>query len=226
LEQIATNYVEELRRFQPEGPYFLGGFCFGGVLALEVAQQLSQAGQEVALVVMIQSMHPASASFDPTTTTVQRWWHRTTKRLALERDNLAYRGTNYIYERLRRVWEVGRARTELALDRVTANGRSRIHASMPYILESLTIEHDRAFDEHVPRPYHGDVVLFRASRQLSGLLADSTLGWKGVIHGGLDVCDIPGHQQNLLIEPNVSRLAAELAARLRLVEQRYESRIG
>ena len=226
LEQIAASYIEELRRFQPEGPYFLGGFCFGGVLALEVAQQLSQAGQEVGLVVMIQSMHPASASFDPSTTIVERWWHRTTKRLALERANLAYRGTSYIYERLRRVWDVGRARTELALDRATANGRPRTRTSMPYILESLTIEHDRAFEAYVPRPYRGDVVLFRASRQLSGLLADSTLGWKGVIQGRLDVCDIPGHQQNLLIEPNVSPLAAELTARLQLVEQRDESTIS
>src|SRR5262249_16211528 len=65
IEGMAAAYIAEIRSVQPEGPYFLGGFCFGGVVALEAAQQLSAAGQEVALVAMIQSIHPPSARFQP-----------------------------------------------------------------------------------------------------------------------------------------------------------------
>jgi len=115
MEEMAALYLEEVRSLQPEGPYYLGGFCFGGVLALEAAQQLSAAGQEVALVVMIQSMHPASARFKPDTTVLQRWWYRTKQRMSLERENLSYRGTGYIQERCRRFWghRLGQGRNPL-----------------------------------------------------------------------------------------------------------------
>lgn len=86
---------------------------------------------------------------------------------------------------------------------------------MAYILEILGIEHDRAFDNYVPRPYPGDVLLFRASKQLPGMISDSSLGWRPVIKGNLKICELPGHQQNILVEPRVARLAEELTARLR-----------
>jgi len=85
---------------------------------------------------------------------------------------------------------------------------------MAYILELLGMEHDRAFMSYVPRPYNGDVLLFRASKQLPGMLADRSLGWKEVIKGHLEICELPGHQQNILVEPRVVRLAEELQSRL------------
>ena len=54
LETMAEAYVRSLRAVQPEGPYLLGGFCGGGILAFEVAQQLHAAGQAVELVAMIE----------------------------------------------------------------------------------------------------------------------------------------------------------------------------
>jgi len=85
---------------------------------------------------------------------------------------------------------------------------------MAYILELLGMEHDRAFMNYVPHPYNGDVLLFRATKQLPGMLADRSLGWKEVIHGCLEICELPGHQQNILVEPRVMRLAEELQSRL------------
>ena len=85
---------------------------------------------------------------------------------------------------------------------------------MAYILELLGMEHDRAFMSYVPRPYNGDVLLFRASKQLPGMLADRSLGWKEVIRGHLEICELAGHQQNILVEPRVMRLAEELQSRL------------
>src|SRR6202012_2860889 len=87
-------------------------------------------------------------------------------------------------------------------------------SSMPYILETLAIEHDKAFERYEPKQYSGNAVLFRTSKQLSGLLADETLGWNQCVEGKLNVCEVSGHQQNMLLEPNVSRLAAELESRL------------
>ena len=46
VEDMAARYVREIRLLQPEGPYFLGGHCLGGVIAFEMAQQLHAAGSE------------------------------------------------------------------------------------------------------------------------------------------------------------------------------------
>jgi thioesterase domain-containing protein/acyl carrier protein len=210
LKDMAAAYITELRSLQPEGPYFLGGFCFGGLLALEVAQQLTAAGQEVGLLAMIQSVHPEAWRFKPGITIFQRAWYQASKRISLELDNLSHRNKGYIAERLRHVSGVLRARMAIAVDGLT--GREHQDPSrlpMQYILEVLGKEHENALQGWVPRPYEGRVVLFRASKQLSGRVADQYLGWKGVFNGNLEVREIPGHQQNLLLEPNVLRLAAE-----------------
>jgi acyl carrier protein len=56
--ELAKRYLAEIRRFQPNGPYYLGGFCFGGTIVFEIAQQLQAAGEEVALLALIE---PAAA---------------------------------------------------------------------------------------------------------------------------------------------------------------------
>ena len=53
IEDTAASYIREMREIQPEGPYFLGGFCFGGVIAFEMARQLRAQGQDVALVAIL-----------------------------------------------------------------------------------------------------------------------------------------------------------------------------
>jgi len=56
IEAMAAAYIKLMRSVQPQGPYLLGGFCAGGLLAYEVAQQLRAAGQAVDLLVLIDPM--------------------------------------------------------------------------------------------------------------------------------------------------------------------------
>ncbi|ABX06605.1 amino acid adenylation domain [Herpetosiphon aurantiacus DSM 785] len=60
IEVMASHYIEEIRTVQPDGPYLLGGWSFGGVVALEMAQQLILQGQDVALLTLIDSQPPAA----------------------------------------------------------------------------------------------------------------------------------------------------------------------
>jgi thioesterase domain-containing protein/acyl carrier protein len=220
LEDMAEAHLAELRSLQPEGPYFLGGYCLGGLLALEAAQQLSAVGEEVALVVLIQSINPAYARFNPDLTMFKRCWYRTSKRIDLELEHLHHRGFTHILERCRRTWDIALARTAITFDNWMGNGRGRREPmSMAYTLEMLAIEHDKARIRYVPRPYNGPVVLLRASKQLSGLMTDSTLGWKDVVNGNLEICEVPGHQETMLQEPNVSYLAKELTVQLHAAQQ-------
>ena len=63
IEDLAASYVSEIRGLQPEGPYYLGGLSFGGIVAFEMAQQLIAAGEEVALLALFDT--PTPWSFTP-----------------------------------------------------------------------------------------------------------------------------------------------------------------
>ncbi|HEY8602499.1 MAG TPA: amino acid adenylation domain-containing protein, partial [Thermomicrobiales bacterium] len=58
VEEMAANYLAEIRQVQPHGPYFLGGQCFGGMVALEMARQVQVAGERVALLAMFDDYAP------------------------------------------------------------------------------------------------------------------------------------------------------------------------
>jgi hypothetical protein len=58
IHSIAAQYIDEIRSVQPQGPFQIGGFCSGGVVALEMAQQLYSLGQKVALLAMIEPSIP------------------------------------------------------------------------------------------------------------------------------------------------------------------------
>jgi thioesterase domain-containing protein len=225
MEDMAASYVEEIRSFQPEGPYYLGGFCLGGSLALIAAQLLAAAGEEVAQVVMIQTTHPDAIRFRPEITGLQRLRYSASKRLDLEMENLSHRGGSYIVDRGRHLWNRAGARAAMLLDRVSERENpDPSKLPMNYILEVLGVEHERALHHYVPRPYAGDVILFRASKQLRGQNVDEILGWKGVLTGHVDVCEIPGHQQNMMSLPNVVELGRQLTVRLKAAQEQREAK--
>ncbi len=58
VDTLALEYLALIRSIQPHGPYYLGGFSIGGVLAFEVAQRLRQAGEEIGLIILLDSMLP------------------------------------------------------------------------------------------------------------------------------------------------------------------------
>src|SRR6267142_1811949 len=57
IEEMAALYVKEIRRVQPHGPYFMGGYCLGGTIAYEMAQQLRAGGEQVALLALFDTMN-------------------------------------------------------------------------------------------------------------------------------------------------------------------------
>ncbi len=58
VEEMAAAHIQSLRTLQPEGPYLLGGFCNGGLVAYEMARQLHAEGQRVDLLVLIEPAYP------------------------------------------------------------------------------------------------------------------------------------------------------------------------
>ena len=62
IEDMAAYYAEAIRRQQARGPYHLGGYCYGGVVAFEVARQLEALGEQVALLAIFEGYAPRGAA--------------------------------------------------------------------------------------------------------------------------------------------------------------------
>src|SRR5439155_12737431 len=58
VEELAAHYVKEIRGVQPRGPYRLGGFCFSGLVAYEMARLLREQGEDLALLALIDAYPP------------------------------------------------------------------------------------------------------------------------------------------------------------------------
>src|SRR5436309_5152484 len=61
IEEMAAAYVNELRAFQRRGPYYLGGYCFGGNVAYEMARLLEAQGERVPLLALMNCAPPNSS---------------------------------------------------------------------------------------------------------------------------------------------------------------------
>jgi acyl transferase domain-containing protein/thioesterase domain-containing protein len=212
VEEMASYYLKEIRSMQPHGPYYLGGFCFGGFLALEAAQQLRAQNESVALLIMIDSSTSDYPKYPPATTPAHRVLYSGAYRLALEWSSLWAKPfrkmPTHMLARGRRLKEVSQARAEMLLESVL-HRHFRNH-SITYQLERLAMTHDRAWAAYNPKPYDGKVLLLYARRQPLGIHLDPTLGWNGLLAGELQVQEVPGFRQNMLDEPNVGTLASAI----------------
>ncbi len=212
FEEMAVSYVREVRMLQPRGPYFLGGWCMGGNIALEMAQQLRRQGEEVGLVVLVQSAHPDYPRYRPGVTRLHRLACRLAERLDLEVSNFleAQAKPAYAWRRAKRMLILGQVAAEKALERLLGPLGLRPPRSHAHTLEALAAAHQRTYMESRPHPYRGRVLLFRAAKQPLGICPDPTLGWDGLIEGELDIREVPGHAIGILSEPRVDIVAGQV----------------
>jgi thioesterase domain-containing protein len=199
IEEMAALYVAAVRRQQPEGPYLIGGFSAGGVIAFEMARQLHRAGQAVDLLAIVDIWSPLASERPYGLREGLRTWRERGVRFALgwPRRLIARQ-----VERLRR----------LRLARHRRRGRP-----VPLALrEPLLVDaYLAAVARYAPEPYPGAAVLLRAVERPPKF--DHTgrdFGWRALVEGTLEVRDVAGGHGTLLREPNVPVLAAQLRALL------------
>lgn len=216
LEEMAAIYIKEIRSVQDQGPYYLGGYCFGGVVAYEMACQLHQQGQQVALLALIDSS-PPRRHLPPEIRTKS---HRMLNFLR----NLPI----WIYDFLRS-GEVGlviRRKLRLAGKQVAGRlGRQTEITPFDIIGDAIRTEslphkqlmdiHMRALWNYRTPQYPGRATLFRISRMPLFRAIDYDFGWGPFVTGGVDVQIVPGAHYNILEEPYVRALAQKLAEHLK-----------
>ena len=212
IEAMAAHYLGEIRAVQPRGPYALAGYCFGGTVAFEMARQLVAAGEEVALLALLQTYRR------PPLPRGRRVARDLRLRARFEVDHLLRRvpaeRPGYVLGRMREAvaMGVGRAASS-ARERLGSwrQGPSALDAAVERV-EAAAIEATRAYD---PGVYPGTITLVRWSELPARHHGDPWLGWKGLGAGGVMIHELPGHAPTLLAEPMVGDLARLLDRCLR-----------
>lgn len=205
LEDLAAYYLRDIRRVQPRGPYHLLGYSFGGTLALEMARQLQSAGEEVALLGMLDARTRLHDETLAQSTPAPARLNRRLERLRGNTDRLtAMNRVHYVLRKLHtRAIRFGcLAAAKLHLRRVPAWMRSA------YDINFVAIEN------YWPEPYYGHLVLFRASDQQHASSAYD-LGWGPLFEQGVEIHDLPGDHERLFLEPNIDQLAEKIRDLLR-----------
>jgi surfactin family lipopeptide synthetase A len=202
VQEMARWYLREIRTVQPQGPYHFVGYCFGMIVAYEIAQMLLTLGEQVALVASINGPAPnyqngpgAGRTLDSRGILARMRW-----------------GIQWRFKRL-----TEKARTRLIEHRRTYCLSRNL--PLPAGLRDMFFRDTNAVAErnYKPLPYPGRVAIFRAK----GVYHDPDLGWRQFLTGDLDVYDIPGkhyHHRSIVDEPIVRDLANTLETALHPVK--------
>ncbi|MEA2562177.1 MAG: hypothetical protein QOH06_3681 [Acidobacteriota bacterium] len=203
LEEMAESYLVALRAVQPEGPYRLGGWSMGGVVAFEMARQLAARGEEVEQLAVLDVFAPGRSFLGEGVVdegTLLAWFARDLagllgKPLPREMENLS--ADSPLPEAFARAQEVGLL--PAGLDFVAAARRFEVFRANLRRLARYTAE-----------PYPGRVQLFRAAGSHFVDPADPTLGWAALAAGGVALQELPGNHWAIVRSPAVEAVAAAL----------------
>ncbi len=209
IEEMAASYVKDLRRFQSQGPYYLGGYCFGGIVAFEMARILRAQGEEVGLLALFNSC-PPNSSYSRVRLTPQFAFRFLANLGHLFMNSLKWtpeqrRGFFQWKWRLLRKHLPGVRRAENEIDEWVDL------SPFPEDQKKLWETHIRALMKFNPKPYEGRVTLFRSRAHQLMSSCDPYYGWSEFAQGGVTVKVVPGAHEKIVDEPNVKQLAAQLS---------------
>jgi amino acid adenylation domain-containing protein len=201
IEDMAAWYIQALQTVQPTGPYLLGGWSMGGVVAFEMAQQLHAQGQRVALLALFDGRIPTPDETFPE--------EDAEAILLVER----YFGISF--GPIESLTELPKDQ-QLAFMLEQAKSAGLVPAELDVSQARRFVEllrNDlRATQNYALHRYPGRISFFKASETVEGASPDQTLGWNDWASGGVDVHVVPGNHANLMYEPHVEVLAEKLTA--------------
>jgi acyl transferase domain-containing protein/thioesterase domain-containing protein/acyl carrier protein len=198
VEEMATHYIGAMRVRQPEGPYFLGGGSFGGMVAFEMAQQLHTLGQKVALLTMIDTPGPTQMPVGKFETDVEILVYllNVEENLSVSLDELRKLEPD---EQLRYFLEEQR-KLDKPIDLDITQVRHFLH---------IFKVHVQAMRDYQARVYPGKIIFFRAQEKDAYNAKNPERAWIDLSQE-LEVIDVPGNHMTITKSPHVQIIADRL----------------
>jgi amino acid adenylation domain-containing protein len=202
IEEMAASYVSAIREFQESGPFLLGGWSFGGVVAFEMARQLERQGREVGGLALFDTAIPQQTErLDELGLLVvfaKNLGVRITESSPVTLTDFAGlpRGAqlDYVLERAKAAGSLPGETSDVALERLW-----RVYASFFH-----------AVGRYRPQSYGGRMLLLRAGAKPQEREQARETNWRPYVEGGIDVEWVGGSHIELVFEPHVRVLARAL----------------
>jgi thioesterase domain-containing protein len=205
IEEIAATYIDAVLAIQPEDPYFLGGYSFGGLVAFEMAQQLREQGRSVAFLALLDSYprEPAPSASAETwirenyapsiVKIVESLGYYWNKKISISHDDLCHLQPDeqlaYILDRLKGI--------QIVPD---DTGISQLRRYM-----QVHEAHDFCFRKYQPKPYPGRITLLRSEGA-----EENPVVWNSFSSAPVEVHSVLGDHNSMVTEPYVQSLAQQL----------------
>ena len=195
IEAIAADYIKEMQKLQPRGPYFLGGFSAGGVIAYEMAQQLTMLGEKIATLALIDTVNPAVNQSAPS--------------LRNRFENLASAPAAYFNRSLFKKLTEQNFGTALYGEPDKAN-ETLISPNFRKVIYEKGLQ--ELIEKYRIKPYTGSILLISATDSAASKnYASIDRGWKGYALS-LKIHEIQGDRVSLTKEPNARKVVQALLA--------------
>ncbi|HKR11123.1 MAG TPA: amino acid adenylation domain-containing protein [Pyrinomonadaceae bacterium] len=206
IEDMATHYLNEMKTVQPHGPYFLGGWSMGGVVAFEIAQQIRMQGEQVGLLALLDSRAPAPA---PGSSEISELLLMQTfaqdlgldlKSIKFSESELERLGPD---EQLNYLFACARAANILPPD-LELDQLQRLYQLFKINLGAML--------SYMPQSKQDRITLLRAEEYSTANPHKRAAGWESFATEGVEVHFVQGNHFNMVREPFVQTLANQLRA--------------
>lgn len=200
IPRLASRYLQSIRTRQAHGPYYLAGSSFAGLVSFEIAHQLEAAGEEVALIALFDSMMMRKIALR--------------RRLQCHWELFQQQGSSYLLKKAKLRLEKLGQRLGIVPKKIEEPARLQVsEAAGRSIAEEETILDEvsaLAARSYLPKPYSGQIILFRASDQSFFNEDSPDLGWTPFARGKFEIHNIPGNHMGILKGLSASILAHRL----------------
>ncbi|PEY27153.1 non-ribosomal peptide synthetase, partial [Bacillus cereus] len=186
LSEVVQLYIEEMKRAQPEGPYRLGGWSLGGAIAYEIATMLRNQGEEVEVLVLMDTKVPSERDYKT------------------EDEMLSYILEHFIHSELVEQEEELVHQQDMLVERLIVEGVLPPDADLTN-LKQIINAHRKCLNlmaEHDLAPYFGKVIYFSAEEGKE-LFTD----WEPLLKGRVNKYSVPGSHEEIVASPAVEKIA-------------------
>lgn len=184
VKQLAEKYIKEIKKVQPRGPYILFGYCFGGVIAYEMGQQLRQANQEVPLVTILNFANPVQK-------TVENQYQISYKQVVLKNIKLLLKMP--VKQRI----SFFSHKVKNAVKLLKSKPAAETNISELFKTRAVLT---KAVNSYKPKPYRGNLLVIRANNYRN---FEKNLGWETTEEGYIFEYEIEAEHITLLKEPHL-----------------------
>jgi thioesterase domain-containing protein len=206
VEELASTYLEDIRKVQTYGPYQLCGYSASGLFAYEVARLLLTQGESVSFLALMETWHPQYAHNLTLIESAQFHFKYAFDRIRRYCRNLALGEFGNFAARLRllavrKAKSIGWRASRFIFQRL----------SRPVPKNLQTIESTAALKSYIPKPYPNRFFLVRTEDQFEMGLNDQTFGWRICATEGVDLLFVLGDHGTMKDKPYVQSLAGRIA---------------